>query len=108
LSEFFGHRTVDADKLLRTLGPARKAQQDFAQLPAKYQSLIQSYVDGINAFVESDQFLLPIEYQLLELKSIDKFKPTDVAAWSRLLAWQMSKVWNISHPLSSSLFAFVC
>jgi penicillin amidase len=58
LSEMFGESQLETDTFLRTLGLRRIAEQELASLDAKTRAVIQSYVDGVNAYLADHQVLL--------------------------------------------------
>lgn len=63
LSEAFGpgadNTNVNADILSTTLGFYRSAQQTLDILPSEVQTILNSYTNGINAYLETNQHLAP-------------------------------------------------
>lgn len=96
LSELFGKETLDADRILRTLGFRRLGLIDAQSLKTHPENihlleLLQAYADGVNAFIET-QTALPAEFQLLRTRP-EKWTPTDSLSIARFLAFQMSYGW---------------
>lgn len=65
LAELIGPLALGADKVLRTLDLVKAASDQVARLPEKSRHLIQHYVDGINAYLDSDEYQPPPELFLL-------------------------------------------
>lgn len=92
LSEVLGKEPLDADRMSRTFGFDRIGRKDLELMNDECRAILDSYVNGINAFIEQSAKKLPIEF------SIARFKPalwdaTDVAAFSRMMVWSMSFGW---------------
>ena len=64
-SEFAGEIGLGEDRLMRTFGVARAAEADLAVSSREARAMLQSYSDGVNAFIESTD-ALPVEYKLLD------------------------------------------
>jgi penicillin amidase len=66
LSEMFGESQLDTDRFLRTLGWRRVAQQELDNLDATSLELLQSYSDGVNAYLaDHSGSQLSLEYAVL-------------------------------------------
>jgi len=65
LSEIFGRKTLETDRLMRNLSFKEAAQRDFEKLSAAMKELLQSYSDGINSWMNSRTFNWPPEFMLL-------------------------------------------
>jgi acyl-homoserine lactone acylase PvdQ len=93
LAEAVGEGGVEPDKLFRTLGVYAAAERDFENLDSITQNTIQSYCDGVNAYinkaVNSGQQYLPIEFVALGLKP-EPWKPADSLVWSKIMSWDLS------------------
>ncbi len=68
LSRIFGESQLNADRALRKLGIYRAALAMESKLDAQHFELVQSYVNGINDYIDSHKFHLPLEFQLLGVK----------------------------------------
>ncbi|MEM7296768.1 MAG: penicillin acylase family protein [Bacteroidota bacterium] len=78
LSELFGQDLIETDKYLRTMGVrdyAAKSSQEFIQRNHESLQLAQSYIYGINTFIENnpkplEHLILGIEIEPFEIKNI--------------------------------------
>lgn len=68
LSEIFGTKTLDTDKLMRTLGLKEAVRKDFEKLTPALKDLIQSYCDGVNAWMNSRKWNWPPEFLALRYR----------------------------------------
>lgn len=92
LSEIVGKAALDTDRATRTLGFERLAKDDYERCPQELKDYLNSYIQGVNTFVERHGDKLPPEFKLL------KYKPRawdviDILAFARMLGWQMSFAW---------------
>lgn len=88
MSEIVGQDALIVDKLSRILGFKKYAQDNLKYLPTSTLEIIESYVNGINAFIASNP-RLPPEFRLVG------FQPTpwnvmDVLSFEKLIAFQMT------------------
>jgi penicillin amidase len=87
VSEIVGAPGLNIDKLMRTLGIFKKVEEDSKNLPTETKKKLQCFVDGINAYLKSDQ-PLTIEFWLLgyqpKLWTID-----DVLVNVKIMAWTL-------------------
>jgi penicillin amidase len=65
LSEILGRKTLERDRFIRTLDLKEAAQRDFEKLSSKMKSLILSYSQGVNAWMNSRRLNWPPEFLLL-------------------------------------------
>lgn len=79
LSEILGEDLVEVDKLFRTLGTEKKAQEAaqrvFAEIDHESEELALAYIEGINHFVEHGA--TPAEYNILGIEK-EPFSPVDM------------------------------
>ncbi len=92
LSELFGPIALDTDRAARTFGYSRLGKADFSLLPDETQSAVNSYLAGINAYLEHPSSKLPVEFSLLGIKP-EPWKMEDLMGFSRLMFWQLSHAW---------------
>lgn len=85
---------IEADKVTRTFGWRRVAQQELELLTPETQSYLRAYADGVNAYLGSrstDE--LAVEYTVLGLTTrIEKpepWDPVDSLAWLKAMAWDL-------------------
>jgi penicillin amidase len=93
LSEIFGRIAIDTDRLIRTLGFTRAAQNDLAHLDAEAERALKAYALGVNTFVEANANRLPVEFTLLGFKPTP-WEPTDSLAWGKFMAWGLAVNWD--------------
>jgi len=68
LSEIIGARTLETDKMMRTLGLKEAVAKDFARLTPQMKGLLQSYCDGVNTWLSSKKWNPPPEFLLLRFR----------------------------------------
>jgi penicillin amidase len=86
ISEMIGEKGEAIDTRLRTIGFHRHAKRHAAILEPGTKNLMQKYLDGINAFIQSHSGEYPLEFKLAGIKP----KPWDIAdsmAGSYLMSW---------------------
>ena len=88
-AEFLGTDALPFDRFLRTLDVKSTAQKSYVLLSGQEKELLQTYSDGVNAWIENHQQNLPIEFTLLEMKPIE-WKPIHSIGIARLMAWQLN------------------
>ncbi len=94
LSEMFGKSELSTDMFLRTLGWARVAQQELDSADPQSKALLQSYADGVNAYLADHQgSALSLEYSILKLISpsyqIEPWTPLNTLTWAKVMAWDL-------------------
>ena len=92
LSEIIGKKALDSDRIARTMGYERVAKQDWELFGKDEQQLIIDYCNGINAYIKSSDFKLPVEFKLLKHRP-EPWEPMDVASFSRLLISLLTWGW---------------
>ncbi len=65
ISAFFGEKTLATDKKMRAIGFYRNAQKHAAMLSDEEKAFFQSYVDGVNTYIETRQDNFPIKLKLV-------------------------------------------
>lgn len=94
LAELFGDTsfgdstTVEVDKFLRTIGLNRAAASDLSSFDAHSREALQSFADGVNAFVHTHRGELPIEFSLLGYQPGD-WAPIDTVVWAKVMAYDL-------------------
>ncbi len=93
LSELFGTRfgdwTLRLDRLTRTLGFYRHAQESYRLLSPEARRALDAYSKGVNAYIAGRPEALPIEFQLLR-HDPEPWKPADSLVWGKLMALQLA------------------
>lgn len=87
LSEVLGKKTLGLDMLERTIGFQRNAVRWAAMLNTQNRDYLQSYADGINAFIKQCPGDLPLEFKLLGYKP-EPWTIEDSLAVILLMSWQ--------------------
>jgi penicillin G amidase len=94
LSEMFGSAQIETDTFLRTLGWRITAEQEYAQLDSDSKAIIDSYTEGVNAYLKDhDTTALSLEYAILGLLSpdykIEAWTPVNSLTWGKAMAWDL-------------------
>jgi penicillin amidase len=92
LHELIGESGLRFDKLLRTLGLYRLAEQNVARLSEEAQAHLRAYAAGVNAYLDRRSGALPPELTIL-LADPEPWTPADSLVWGRLMALQLSGNW---------------
>ena len=92
LSEIFGERMLEIDKISRTIGFGRAAENDIKELSKlkeykEINEIFDIYCKGINYWANTHY--LPIEYYLLRAK-FENWTAVDSYAFFRFMDWSMS------------------
>ena len=92
LSEIFGERLLEVDKISRTIGFGRIAERDYKELKLKkdykeIDEIFEIYCKGINYWANTHY--LPIEYYLLNAK-FENWTQIDSYSYFRFMDWSMS------------------
>jgi penicillin G amidase len=93
LSEVFGERTLDLDRVSRRLGFARRAADVSRTLPEETALALRQYAAGVTFEIDGRKRPLPVEFSLLR-HSPDPWQVADTLAWSSLLAWNLTFGWD--------------
>ncbi len=93
LSEVMGQSTVEVDRMMRTLGFYRLAEQGQAHLNPETMASLEAYATGVNAFLADPPGPLPIEFHILRYEP-EPWRPADSLVWGRLMALQLSGNWS--------------
>lgn len=92
LSEIAGTATLRADRFVRTLGLARRAEADLATLPAGARALLEAYAAGVNAWIAArGRFAAP---EFLALGAPEPWKPADSLLWAKVMGIWLSANWQ--------------
>jgi penicillin amidase len=94
LSELFGGIALDTDRLLRTLGFRRAAEQDLTVTSAATRHALETYARGVNAFLAQNSHRLPPEFLLLGCKPAP-WQPLDTIVWAKYMGWGLSANWDM-------------
>ena len=89
LSEFVGPLALPTDKLMRTLGFFEKTIQDIKALDTEAYEALESYVNGVNAYINRKP-TLPLEMQLLGYQRMAPWTMADSLVWSKIMSYDLS------------------
>ena len=94
LSELFGEDGLETDKVIRTMGWRRVAEQELAILDTETRAALASYAEGVNAYLESHgPTEMAVEYTLLAATGLsyepEPWTPVDSLAWLKAMAWDL-------------------
>ncbi len=97
LAEMFGagenNSILDTDILLRTLDLYGAARFEEANLDARTLEMLTAYSDGVNAFLDSHQNNLPLEFTVLGITPLP-WTPLDSLAYGRVVALSLDNTWS--------------
>lgn len=96
LAEVLGEAALPRDRMFRTLGLRRVAEQNLERLNARARAALDAYAAGVNAFLASDP-PLPPEFALLGVEPA-AWTPVDSLLWLKVMAWTLSN--NMDRELS--------
>jgi penicillin G amidase len=91
-AEFFGEDLVEIDKFQRTIGFWDTAKKIQDQSDPALLTVLQSYADGVNAYINSNRRNLPVEFTLLSMEPLE-WEVTHTFALMRLMAWDQNIHW---------------
>lgn len=94
MAEILGPKALPTDRFLRTLGVRRNAEQILARLAPDTRAALQSYANGINAFVANRSGPLPPEFVLTGTAAPERWEPADSVAWQTMMAWDLGANWT--------------
>jgi len=89
LSEIFGRRALDYDRLLRTVGFARIARRIEQGLPQQTRKALQSYSNGVNACISAQKGRFPFEFDALGYEP-EEWTPLHSILVVRMLGWELN------------------
>jgi penicillin amidase len=91
LSELVGERAVDVDHFMKGLGLAERADASLKRAGFIEQAMVEAFVLGFNAGIDSFGEELPIEYQLLDVDVVAPWTQADVMASAYLQSWNLAE-----------------
>lgn len=89
LSEIFGKEMIRIDQFFRCLELRKTAQRIIKSLEPNSLMILQSFSDGVNAYIDEFSNRLPLEFNTLGYKP-KHWEPTDCIAIGRLMAFNMN------------------
>lgn len=96
LAELFGagddNSLVEADTFLRTLDLYSAGRSELGALDQGTLTMLDSYADGVNAFLDTHADSLPLEFTLLGVKP-ERWTAVDSLAYGRVVALSLDDSW---------------
>lgn len=94
LSELFGEDSLETDKMIRTMGWRRVAEQELAIVDAETREALAAYAEGVNAYLDAHGSTeIAVEYTLLAAGGLayepEPWTPVDSLAWLKAMAWDL-------------------
>ncbi len=96
LSELVGENAdaLAADKVIRTFGWRRVAEQEWQTVEPSTRAALQAYADGVNAYLDGKApSQIAVEYTVLGLqvnvRAPEPWDPVDSLAWLKAMAWDL-------------------
>ncbi len=88
LAEIAGPALLRSDRLVRTLGLARRAEADLATLPEETQAVLAAYARGVNAWIDAEgRFAAP---EFLALGKPEPWLPEHSLLWGKVMGLWLS------------------
>ncbi|MFC3818977.1 penicillin acylase family protein [Planomonospora venezuelensis] len=109
LSEMFGAATLTEDKVIRTMGWRKVAEQELPMLAETTRHHLDAYARGVNSWLERNpgSFARSLEYGVLKLTNSgyepEPWTPADSLAWLKAMAWDLRS--NMSDEIGRALAA---
>jgi penicillin G amidase len=94
LSELVGADGLDTDKVIRTMGWRRVAEEELPTLEPQTRQMLQAYADGVNTYLRGrSPGDVAVEYTVLGLSlpmpEIEEWTPLDSLTWLKAMAWDL-------------------
>ncbi|WP_338750196.1 penicillin acylase family protein [Janibacter alittae] len=95
LAELVGEPGVETDRVIRTMGWRRVAEQELAMLDPDTRRALGSFADGVNSWLEDkgSTSAMALEYTVLGLSlptyRVENWTPVDSLAWLKAMAWDL-------------------
>ncbi|GAA1731679.1 penicillin acylase family protein [Isoptericola hypogeus] len=96
LAELVGDvpEAIEADKVTRTFGWRRVAEEEWRLVSDSTRAYLQAYAEGVNAYLDDrDPEELAVEYTVLganvEIAEPEPWDPVDSLAWLKAMAWDL-------------------
>ena len=95
LSELVGEAGLETDRVVRTMGWRRVAEQELPRLEPETRRYLQAYADGVNAYIRQtgSPSRMSLEYVLLGQSvpdyRVEEWSPVDSLAWLKAMAWDL-------------------
>ncbi|MCS6848537.1 MAG: penicillin acylase family protein [Anaerolineae bacterium] len=102
LAELFGEGALEQDKFIRTVGWHRVAEAEVQMLEPDVLRVLQSYADGVNAYILPNADRLGFEFSVLGLIgrrwSPEPWTPVNTVTWGKAMSYNLGG--NMDHELA--------
>ncbi len=92
LSEILGEETVPIDKMFRTVGIEKTAEESFPKLNPLSQKILIAYTKGVNSFINEAKGNYQVEFDALGYDPY-AWKPEHSLIIAKLMAWELNISW---------------
>ncbi len=94
LSELVGPSGLETDRVIRTMGWRRIAEEELPTLKPETRQALQAYAEGVNTYLRGrSPGDVSLEYTVLGLQfplaEIEDWTPVDSLAWLKAMAWDL-------------------
>ncbi len=94
LAELVGPDGLESDKVIRTMGWRRIAEEELPTLKPQTRQMLQAYAEGVNTYLRGrSPGDVAVEYTLLGLRlpeaDIEEWTPVDSISWLKAMAWDL-------------------
>ncbi|MBY0357647.1 MAG: penicillin acylase family protein [Candidatus Obscuribacterales bacterium] len=93
-AEIFGIGYLPGDKLMRTIGFERLAQEEFSALSVEAKNALEAYAHGVNAYLEEFSDRLPVEFIMLGYKP-QPWRGVDSLAILKYYNYELDESWKL-------------
>lgn len=90
LSEILGSDTIDIDRFMRVLGFRRAAERDWQEMHGQDRAVLETYADGVNAYLEANRGNLSIEFTVFRVEP-QPWSPIDSLVIVKMMSWVLSE-----------------
>ena len=90
LAEVLGEPGLETDRYIRTLGLYRLAEASYGNISAEVRAALDAYTAGVNAWLDTRQGALPLEFILLGFEP-EQWRGADTLVWNRLMALRLGR-----------------
>ena len=93
LSTSFGNNALTFDRMSRSLGFYRRAEEIYREASPEVRFVLERYADGVNAYLTSRDGALPPEFIVL-FHEPEPWEPADSLVWQQLMGFQLGTNWS--------------
>lgn len=89
LAEILGSEALPIDRMFRTIGIRRIAEQTVPLLDEETRGALEAYAAGVNAAIKEHQGRFPLEFDMLGYEP-EPWRPEHTLLLSKLMAWELN------------------